>query len=117
MFVCTADTVGADWLVSLMLPAGTDRARVMEELQAQGIESRLVFYPARHMPMSVQALHLPVATLRASVSTSRLSFFECAVRPAAWRKAVPACRTGGQGSHAPAVMAGSPANRPAWPGA
>lgn len=56
-----ADMVGSDWLVSLLLPAGADRDRVMAELQAQGIESRPVFYPAHHMPMYQQELHLPVA--------------------------------------------------------
>ena len=55
------DMVGSDWLVSLLLPPGTDRDRVMAELQAQGIESRPVFYPAHHMPMYAQELDLPVA--------------------------------------------------------
>ena len=53
--------VGSDWLVSLLLPEGADRDRVMSELAAQGIETRPVFYPAHHMPMYAQALRLPVA--------------------------------------------------------
>ena len=53
--------VGSDWLVSLLLPPGTDRDGVMAALQAQGIESRPVFFPAHHMPMYQQELHLPVA--------------------------------------------------------
>jgi len=53
--------IGSDWLVSLLLPAGTDRDRVMLDLQAQGIETRPVFYPAHHMPMHARAMHLPVA--------------------------------------------------------
>jgi perosamine synthetase len=49
------------WLVTLLLPEGSDRDRVMSELQAQGIETRPTFYPAHHMPMYAQALDLPVA--------------------------------------------------------
>ena len=56
-----ADMVGSDWLVSLLLPEGTDRDGVMAALQIQGIESRPVFFPAHHMPMYQQKLNLPVA--------------------------------------------------------
>lgn len=52
---------GSDWLVSLLLPEGVDRDRVMADLAAEGIETRPVFYPAHHMPMYAQALRLPVA--------------------------------------------------------
>ena len=52
---------GSDWLVSLLLPPGTDRERVMSTLGARGIETRPVFYPAHHMPMYQQTLDLPVA--------------------------------------------------------
>ncbi|WP_035233382.1 DegT/DnrJ/EryC1/StrS family aminotransferase, partial [Acidiphilium angustum] len=53
--------VGSDWLVSLLLPEGVDRERVITELQSEGVETRPVFYPAHHMPMYAQRLHLPVA--------------------------------------------------------
>ena len=48
------DTIGSDWLVSLLLPEGADRDRVMADLQARGIETRPVFYPAHQMPMYAQ---------------------------------------------------------------
>jgi perosamine synthetase len=51
----------SEWLVSLLLPDGTDRDRVMADLRSQGIETRPVFYPAHHMPMYESSLRLPVA--------------------------------------------------------
>jgi perosamine synthetase len=54
-------TVGSDWLVSLLLPDGASRDRTMADLQARGIETRPVFFPAHHMPMYAQKLTLPVA--------------------------------------------------------
>ncbi|SHI56031.1 perosamine synthetase [Roseomonas rosea] len=51
----------ADWLVSLLLPRGTDRDRLMAEMQAAGVETRPVFYPAHHMPMYRSEEHFPVA--------------------------------------------------------
>jgi perosamine synthetase len=56
-----ADMIGSAWLISLLLPSGTDRDWVMTELQSRGIETRPVFYPAHHMPMYVSPLRLPVA--------------------------------------------------------
>jgi perosamine synthetase len=53
--------IGSDWLVSLLLPDGVDRERVMAELYSEGVETRPVFYPAHHMPMYAHPLHLPVA--------------------------------------------------------
>ncbi len=53
--------VGSDWLVSILLPHGVDRERVMAALQSKGIETRPVFYPAHHMPMYARPLDLPVA--------------------------------------------------------
>jgi perosamine synthetase len=55
------ETVGSDWMVSLLLPQGTDRDLVMSTLLSEGIETRPVFYPAHHMPMYRSPLHLPVA--------------------------------------------------------
>jgi perosamine synthetase len=64
----------ADWLVSLLLPPGTDRDRVMAEMQAAGIETRPVFYPAHHMPMYRQDLHVPIAEDIAARGVSLPSF-------------------------------------------
>ena len=46
-----ANVVSSDWLVSLLLPEGTDREAVMERLKTAGIETRPVFYCAHQMPM------------------------------------------------------------------
>lgn len=43
--------VSSDWLVSLLLPSGADRAAVMDRLAEAGVDSRPVFYCAHHMPM------------------------------------------------------------------
>ncbi|MBC7578508.1 MAG: DegT/DnrJ/EryC1/StrS family aminotransferase [Tardiphaga sp.] len=45
------DAASSDWLVSLLLPRGTDRDGVMGFLKDAGIESRPVFYCAHQMPM------------------------------------------------------------------
>jgi perosamine synthetase len=41
----------SDWLVSLLLPHGTDRDGVMDYMKVHGIETRPVFYCAHQMPM------------------------------------------------------------------
>ncbi|MBP0494682.1 DegT/DnrJ/EryC1/StrS family aminotransferase [Pararoseomonas indoligenes] len=64
----------ADWLVSLLLPPGTDRDRVMAEMGAAGVETRPVFYPAHHMPMYQQDAHFPVAEEIAARGISLPSF-------------------------------------------
>ncbi|WP_426955883.1 DegT/DnrJ/EryC1/StrS family aminotransferase [Muricoccus radiodurans] len=64
----------ADWLVSLLLPSGTDRERVMADMQARGVETRPVFYPAHHMPMYQSAEHFPVAEDIAARGISLPSF-------------------------------------------
>jgi len=43
--------VSSDWLVSLLLPAGTDREGTMRRLADQGVDSRPVFHCAHQMPM------------------------------------------------------------------
>lgn len=53
--------VSSDWLVSLLLPVGTDRAAVMHRLLEQGIDTRPVFYCAHHMPMYLTHGSHPVA--------------------------------------------------------
>ena len=52
----------SEWLVSLLLPAGTDREAVMQRLAAVRIETRPVFYCAHHMPHHARPdLVLPVS--------------------------------------------------------
>jgi perosamine synthetase len=53
--------VSSDWLVSLLLPRGSNRETVMERLAAQNIDSRPVFYCAHHMPMYRTSDHHTVA--------------------------------------------------------
>jgi perosamine synthetase len=43
--------VSSDWLISLLLPSGTDREGVTRQLAGQGVDSRPVFYCAHQMPM------------------------------------------------------------------
>lgn len=42
---------GSDWLVSVLLPPGTDRDRLMADMFARGVDTRPVFFCAHHMPM------------------------------------------------------------------
>lgn len=52
----------SEWLVSLLLPPGTDRDAVMKRLTAARIETRPVFYCAHHMPHHARPdLVLPVS--------------------------------------------------------
>ena len=53
--------VGSEWLVSLLLPPGTDRERVMAAMAERGVETRPVFYAAHHMPMYRSDERFPVA--------------------------------------------------------
>jgi len=59
--VATQNVVSSDWLVSLLLPKGTDRDRLMQTMDAQGVETRPVFFPAHHMPMYLSPDRFPVA--------------------------------------------------------
>jgi perosamine synthetase len=52
----------SEWLVSLLLPRGVDRAYVMQRLARNGIETRPVFYCAHHMPPHYRPdLRLPIS--------------------------------------------------------
>lgn len=52
----------SNWLVSLLLPKGTDRDLIMNKLASSGVESRPVFYCAHQMPHHMRSnLSLPVA--------------------------------------------------------
>ena len=64
----------ADWLVSLLLPPGTDRERLMAEMGEAGVETRPVFYPAHHMPMYRSDERFPIAEDIAARGLSLPSF-------------------------------------------
>lgn len=66
--------IGSEWLVSLLLPPGTDRDRIMAEMSEDDIDTRPVFYPAHHMPMYRSGQHLPVAEDIAARGLSLPSF-------------------------------------------
>jgi perosamine synthetase len=52
---------GPDWLVTLLLPRGTDRERVMALMAAARVETRPVFHCAHQMPMYDRGQRLAVA--------------------------------------------------------
>jgi len=54
----------SEWLVSLLLPPGCDRDRVMADMAKQQVETRPVFYCAHHMPMYAD----PAASVRIPVA-------------------------------------------------
>ena len=56
-----ANAKSSNWLVSVLLPPECDRDQVMNELAADGIDSRPVFYCAHHMPMYQSPAIFPVA--------------------------------------------------------
>ena len=52
VFQNAADGVtGSDWLVSVLLPEGTDMEAVMRNMAEDGVDTRPVFYRADEMPM------------------------------------------------------------------
>jgi perosamine synthetase len=56
-----AGVESSEWLVTLLLPRGTERDAVMAEMQAHGVETRPVFYCAHHMPMYRRDEEFPVS--------------------------------------------------------
>lgn len=64
----------SEWLVTLLLPKGVDRDRVMADLSAQGIDTRPVFYCAHQMPMYLSDRSFPVAEDIASRGISLPSY-------------------------------------------
>jgi perosamine synthetase len=59
--VPAVDVHTSDWLVSLLLPTGTDRERLMQDMSERGIETRPTFYCAHKMPMYLRDESFPVA--------------------------------------------------------
>jgi perosamine synthetase len=55
------DIESAEWLVSVLLPEGVDRDRIMQFMEDEAVETRPTFYCAHHMPMYATRLRLPRA--------------------------------------------------------
>ena len=55
------DIESGEWLVSVLLPEGVDRDRIMQFMEDEAVETRPTFYCAHHMPMYATRLHLPRA--------------------------------------------------------
>jgi len=51
----------SEWLVSLLLPPGTDRERLMAEMGEDGVDTRPVFFCAHQMPMYARGENFPIA--------------------------------------------------------
>jgi perosamine synthetase len=51
----------SEWLVSLLLPPGTDRAQLMKGMAASGVDTRPVFHCAHQMPVYARDEHFPNA--------------------------------------------------------
>jgi len=64
----------SDWLFSVLLPSGVDRAQVMSEMQSVGVETRPVFYCAHTMPMYTSGESLPISEDIAARGISLPSF-------------------------------------------
>jgi len=56
-----AGVTSNEWLVSVLLPEGCDRERVMALMAEQGVDTRPVFFCAHHMPMYRSSERFPVA--------------------------------------------------------
>lgn len=70
----SANVVSSDWLVSLLLPEGTDRTKVMGRMQENGVDTRPVFYCAHQMPMYSNSEHFPVSEAIAAHGISLPSY-------------------------------------------
>ena len=49
------------WLVSVLLPPGTDRDAAQRDMAARGVDTRPVFFCAHEMPMYAKGEHFPVS--------------------------------------------------------
>jgi perosamine synthetase len=59
-----AGVASSEWLVSVLLPRGYNRDRLMAEMAEQQVETRPVFFCAHHMPIYADraaSVHTPVA--------------------------------------------------------
>lgn len=70
----SGDVTSNEWLVSLLLPDGSDRDLIMAEMAANGVDTRPVFYCAHHMPMYFSEERFPIAENIASRGISLPSY-------------------------------------------
>ena len=70
----SAGVVSNEWLISLLLPEGTDRDTVMAKMAAEGVDSRPVFYCAHQMPMYLSEERFPHAEAIAARGISLPSY-------------------------------------------
>lgn len=81
----------SEWLISVLLPNGVDRERVMDAMAADRIETRPVFYCAHHMPMykedhsyrkaesiSARGISLPSYPMLSEADVERIAASLCA---------------------------------------
>jgi perosamine synthetase len=66
--------ISSEWLVSLLLPPGTDRDQVIGGLAQAGIDTRPVFYCAHQMPMYHRGESFPISEEVASRGLSLPSY-------------------------------------------
>jgi perosamine synthetase len=69
-----AGVQSSEWLVSVLLPEGAERERVMADMLESGVETRPVFHCAHTMPMYRQYEKLPVAEAISARGISLPSF-------------------------------------------
>jgi len=55
------DVESSHWLVSVLLPPGTDRDALQAEMASRGVDTRPVFFCAHEMPMYAKGERFPVA--------------------------------------------------------
>jgi perosamine synthetase len=66
--------VSSEWLVSLMLPRGTNRDQLMKNMANSGVDTRPVFHCAHEMPVYANGEHFPIAEDLASRGLSLPSY-------------------------------------------
>lgn len=66
--------VSSDWLISLLLPDGTDREALMQSMRERNVDTRPVFYCAHQMPMYKLETEFPVSERIARLGISLPSY-------------------------------------------
>ncbi len=68
------NTSSSDWLISVLLPNGTDRDAFMSGLASRGVDSRPVFHCAHEMPMYASLSSPQAFPISTEISTRGVSF-------------------------------------------
>jgi perosamine synthetase len=69
-----ANVESSEWLISILLPEGADRDRVMRDMHTLGVDTRPVFYCAHTMPMYAKGEKFPIAESIAARGVSLPSY-------------------------------------------